>query len=287
MKFWFQGGSYLIKVGFIGYGSMGSMIVQGFIRSGAISPEEMIVSTRTKSKLDKIKSDFTKLNIAESNSDVAIRAKYIFICVKPLEVMDVVKEIKNSLTKESVIISIAGPVAMKYIENAADAKVIKLTPSLTSEVSEGVSLICYGQKVGTDEANYVDSLLNSISVVKRIREEDFELAAELTSCAPGFFASILDEFVKSALRQNSGLSKEDVEDMVLHTFYGTAKVLMDKNMRFYDMIQRVATKGGITEEGVKIFSNYLPDTFDKMFGATLEKRKAVRKKIEDSLIDFY
>lgn len=275
----------MIKVGFIGYGSMGSMMVHGFIRSGAISPEEMIISTRTKSKLDKIKSDFSNLNIAESNSDVAIRAKYVFICVKPLEVMDVVKEIKNSLTKESVIISIAGPVAMKYIENAADAKVIKLTPSLTSEVSEGVSLICYGQKVGTDEANYVDSLLNSISDVKRIREEDFELAAELTSCAPGFFASILDEFVKSALRQNSGLCKEDIEDMVLHTFYGTAKVLMDKNMRFYDMIQRVATKGGITEEGVKIFSNYLPDTFDKMFGATLEKRKTVRKKIEESLSD--
>lgn len=275
----------MIKLGFIGYGSMGSMMVQGFIRSGAVRPEEIIISTRTRSKLDKIKSDFTELNIAESNSDVAIRAKYVFICVKPLEVMGVVKEIKNSLTKESVIISIAGPVAMKYIENAAELKVIKLTPSLTSEVSEGVSLICHGQKVGIDEANYVESLLNSISVVKRIREDDFELAAELTSCAPGFFASILDEFVKSALRQNSGLCKEDIEDMVLHTFYGTAKVLIDKNMNFYDMIQRVATKGGITEEGVNIFNKCLPDTFDKMFEATLEKRKAVRKKIEDSLLD--
>jgi pyrroline-5-carboxylate reductase len=275
--------NYLIKVGFIGYGSMGSMIVQGFIRSGAISPEEMIISTKTRSKLDKIKSEFTKLNIANNNSEVAKSAKYVFICVKPLEVMNVVKEIRNFLTEESVIISIAGSVAMKYIENIADLKVIKLTPSLTSEVSEGVSLICHGQKVRIDEANYVESLLNNISVVKRIREEDFELAAELTSCAPGFFASILDEFVKSALRQNSGLCKEDVEDMVLHTFYGTAKVLIDKNMRFDDMIQRVATKGGITEEGVNIFSSCLPDTFDKMFGATLEKRKAVRKKIEDSL----
>ncbi len=276
----------MVKVGFIGYGSMGSMIVQGFIRSGAISPEEMIISTKTRSKLDKIKSEFTKLNIANNNSEVAKSSKYVFICVKPLEVMDVVKEIRNFLTEESVIISIAGPVAMKYIENAADAKVTKLTPSLTSEVSEGVSLICHGSKVGIDEANYIESLLNKISVVKRIREEDLELAAELTSCAPGFFASILDEFIKSALRQNSGLCKEDVEDMVLHTFYGTAKVLIDKNMRFDDMIQRVATKGGITEEGVKIFSSCLPDTFDKMFGATLEKRKAVRKKIEDSLLDF-
>ena len=41
----------MLKVGLIGYGSMGSMLVASLIRSGRIKPEEMIVSTRTKSKL--------------------------------------------------------------------------------------------------------------------------------------------------------------------------------------------------------------------------------------------
>lgn len=45
----------MIKVGLIGYGSMGSMLVGSLIRSGRISPEEMIVSTATKSKLPEIK----------------------------------------------------------------------------------------------------------------------------------------------------------------------------------------------------------------------------------------
>ena len=44
----------MITVGFIGYGSMGSMLAKGFLSSGKIRQEEMIISTKTKSKLVEI-----------------------------------------------------------------------------------------------------------------------------------------------------------------------------------------------------------------------------------------
>lgn len=37
-----------MKVGFIGYGSMGSMLVNSFIEYGALKPEDIIISTRTR-----------------------------------------------------------------------------------------------------------------------------------------------------------------------------------------------------------------------------------------------
>jgi pyrroline-5-carboxylate reductase len=51
------------------------------------------------------------------------------------------------------------------------------------------------------------------------------------------------------------------------------------------MLNRVATKGGITEEGVKVFRQSLPNVFDEMFEATLSKRKLINKKIEQSIVD--
>jgi|GEM_PF-2407837 len=45
----------MVKVGLIGYGSMGRMLVRALIMSGALTPDEIIVSTRTKSKLDTLK----------------------------------------------------------------------------------------------------------------------------------------------------------------------------------------------------------------------------------------
>jgi pyrroline-5-carboxylate reductase len=51
-------------------------------------------------------------------------------------------------------------------------------------------------------------------------------------------------------------------------------------MNFEEMVQRVATRGGITEEGVKVFRRRLPETFDEMFEATLNKRIIVKANVE-------
>lgn len=270
----------MIRTGFIGYGSMGSMMIDSFIRSGNIDPDEIIVSTRTKSKLGVLKERWKGIHTADSNLEVAQKAKYIFICVKPLEVTGILEEIKSVISSDTNIISIAGPVKIAYIEKLTGAKVTKLIPSLTSEVMEGISLVCHGKTVSREEADYIETLLNGISKVKTIKEEEFAFATELTSCMPGFIASIFEELVGSASRHTNSLSRAEIEEMVLQTLYGTSKLFIDKKMSFGEMIGRVATKGGITEEGVKVLRNGLPDIFDEMFDYTLKKRKLINEKIE-------
>lgn len=84
-----------IKIGIIGYGSMGSMLLNNFILSGGAKPEEIIVSTRTKTKLKNLEEVWKGINIASDNKEVTKKAKYIFICVKPQEVKPVLEEIKE------------------------------------------------------------------------------------------------------------------------------------------------------------------------------------------------
>jgi pyrroline-5-carboxylate reductase len=51
-------------------------------------------------------------------------------------------------------------------------------------------------------------------------------------------------------------------------------------MTIETLINRVATKGGITEEGVKIINERLPETINEMFVKTLEKRKITTEKAQ-------
>ncbi len=271
-----------MKAGFIGYGSMGSMLINKFIEYGALRPEEIIVSTRTRSKLDEVKRRWNGINIAESNSEAAQKAKYLFICVKPLEVKNILEEIRHAVSQDVNIIYIAGSVRLDRVEEAGYKKATKIIPSLTSETGAGMTLVCHGQGVDAGEAEYIDSLFDRISVVRRITEDELELSTELTSCMPGFIASIFQEMSDSAGRFTSTLSRSDIDDMLIETLYGTAKLLRDRKMSFQDVIGRVATKGGITEEGVKVFRSQLPAVFDEMFRVTLEKRNVVNKKVEDA-----
>ncbi|MBQ9608406.1 MAG: hypothetical protein IJV15_03065 [Lachnospiraceae bacterium] len=64
--------------------------------------------------------------------------------------------------------------------------------------------------------------------------------------------------------------------------YGSmGKMLLENDMSFSDVVSRVATKGGITEEGSKVIYEKLPDVTDEMFIRTLEKRRMTAEKAKE------
>ena len=54
-------------------------------------------------------------------------------------------------------------------------------------------------------------------------------------------------------------------------------------MTFDEVVERVATKGGITEEGTKVIYEMFPDVAEKLFEKTLEKRRQTAARIEKEL----
>jgi pyrroline-5-carboxylate reductase len=85
--------------------------------------------------------------------------------------------------------------------------------------------------------------------------------------------------VRAAVR-NGGWTEPEAEELAARTISNTAKLYGEKKMNFEQVIQRVATKGGITEEGVEVLREGLPPVFDKMFQAVQKKREKVKKTIQ-------
>ena len=68
--------------------------------------------------------------------------------------------------------------------------------------------------------------------------------------------------------------------MVLNTMVGTGQLMVENNLSYEEVISRVATKGGITEEGVKVIQGAFPKIADTIFDKTLEKRKNVSANVQ-------
>ena len=56
------------------------------------------------------------------------------------------------------------------------------------------------------------------------------------------------------------------------------ELMMSKDMTFEQVVARVATKGGITEEGTKVVYENFPQTADELFRKTLEKRRMIAER---------
>lgn len=270
------------KIGFIGFGSMGSMLISGFLDSGVLLPDQILVTTRTKEKLHPLSQRWPQIFIADDNIAVAQNSDILFLCVKPLETIPLLHEIQEHIPEKCHLVSIAACVRIANLEAIYKGQITKVIPSLTSEIREGTSLFCHNFYVSKQNALTLETMFQSIGKVKIINENDFEVAADLTSCAPGMIAAIFQNFLDGGLR-HSNLSPESAYEMLVSTLFGTAKLLRDKNMNFSEMISRVATKGGITEEGVNVLNNGLPAIFNEVFTQTLAKHEHVKQLVSQKV----
>jgi pyrroline-5-carboxylate reductase len=269
-----------MKIGFIGYGSMGSMIIEGILKSKILNPDDIIISNRTLQKLEILKKEYPEVDITNDNKYLASKCQKIFIFVGTFAVKEVIEDINSLTSSDSHIIHISAGLTLKNVEKLFDGKITKIIPSLTSKVQEGVSLIHHNKKVEKKDAEFVNQIFKAIGDVKIISEEDFEAGSDLTSCAPAFIAMIFKEFAEAGTKHGNFSTKE-AEEMVIKTLYGTAKLLYEENMSFNEIISRVATKGGITEEGVKILEKEMPETYQEIFKATLSKHEKIKCELDE------
>jgi pyrroline-5-carboxylate reductase len=258
---------------------MGSMLIRHFIRTGVAAPQEITACSKAGASARALAAE-TGIAVKDSDHEVAQGVDVLFICVRPLDVCGVLAEIRGVLPKETLLISIAGCVTLADLAawTGPGVRCARIIPSITAEEHSGISLVTWGSWVTPEDKELVFSLFSAIGTPVEIEERHIEVYSDLTSCAPALFAAMMQEYAAAAVRKE-GVPPALAEYLVRHTLIGTAWLLSSKETGFDAIISRVATRGGITEEGVKVLRSRLPAVYDELLDATLAKHELVKQAI--------
>lgn len=265
-----------MKVGVIGYGSMGKMLLDKF-SEGGLSKDELLVANRTKEKLSECAGYATVCD----NRGVASASDIVFVCVRPVHMKGILEEIRDNIREETLLVSLNGSITFEMLDKVVSHKTAKVIPSLTAEIGRSQTIVCYNDKVTSEDKDNVGKLLSLIGKVIELPEEEVGMGSELVSCMPGFIASIFDVICRKA-KEHTSIPEEKIVKMILNTMSATGDLMLRKDMSFEQVVTRVATKGGITEEGTKVIYEMFPEAAGEMFEKTLEKRRATAKKAADA-----
>ncbi|MBO4889308.1 MAG: NAD(P)-binding domain-containing protein [Firmicutes bacterium] len=261
-----------MKIGIIGYGSMGKMLLWKFSENAEIEKKDLLVSNRTQEKLEEVREI---AQIAE-NRETAKEADILFVCVRPVDLMSVLEEIRDVIKPDALLVSLNGSISFESIHQIISRKTAKVIPSLTAEIGRSQTLVCYDHQVIEEDKAALNNLLKCIGDVIELPEGEMGMGSELVSCMPGFIASIFD-VICSVAEGHTSIPKEQIIRMVLHTMSATGDLMIQKGMTFDEVVNRVATKGGITEAGTKVIYENFPETAEELFRKTLEKRRQTAK----------
>ena len=268
------------KIGIIGYGSMGKMLLLKLSESGKVKSDNLFIANRTISKIDEAPDRYV---ICSTNSELAISSDIIFICIRPVDLLPVVEEISSFVRDDTLIISLNGSITFELLEKISYHKYAKVIPSVTAEINKSQTLVTYNELVYEADKIVLRELLSCIGNVIELPENEMGMGSELVSCMPGFIASIFDVICQSA-KKHTSIPQEQIIKMVLDTLSSTGELMIQKNMSFEEVVKRVATQGGITEVGSRVIYDGFPVIADDMFGKTLAKRKETASKVKHTVI---
>jgi competence protein ComER len=268
-----------MRVGFIGTGSMGRILIEAFIQSGALNPEQITITNRTIAKAEQLIKIYPGLRLSRSNIDVLMQSDVLFVCVKPIEYNTVLMEIKDAVNKSQIWVSITSPVLISHLEELLPCKIAKVIPSITNFVSSGAALCMYSDRMLTTDIEAIEKLLSPISSPIRIREEHTRISSDLTSCGPAFLALFLQKFIDAAVDE-TGISKLEATRLASEMLLGTGKLLTAGGFTPLTLQEQVAVPGGITAEGLRVMEKELRGMFNNLIRTTHAKYDEDVAKVE-------
>lgn len=259
-----------MQVGFIGTGSMGSIIIEAFIEAKTLLPSQIHASNRTFEKVKNLAQTYTGLHAYPSNEKVAQKVDLLFICVKPLEFKKVIDEISPYIREDQFIISITSPVEIEDLEKQLPAKIAKIIPSITNSVLSGASLMMAGERLSEHDKELLHKIMSTISQPLWIDEKYTRVSSDIVSCGPAFISYLLQQMIEAAHRE-TGIPKEEATALTSHMIVGLGKLLEEDKFTLPTLQERVCVPGGVTGAGIRVLESEVNDMFDKLFRATHHK----------------
>lgn len=239
-----------MKTGFIGYGNMASAIAGGMIRQGVYEAGDIIVSAGNFEKL-KQKSKGTGVDIREDNLSVARDADILFLGVKPFLIVDIIREIKDAVKDDAIIISIALGVSLEEMTEAfgRPMKLVRAMPNTPARVGEGMTIYNSTDELSLQEEAAVLDLFTSFGIAQRVQDSQFPGAGSLTGCSPAFIYMLMEAMADGAVHQ--GVPRDQAYRLAAQTVKGAAEMLLSTGLHPGELKDQVTSPGGTTIEGVR------------------------------------
>jgi len=234
--------------GFIGIGNMGYAILKGLLNS--YSADEIIITDVNKERAEEVARE-TGVSVAGSNAELANKAKYVVLAIKPQFFDGVLKNIENVITEDKVIISIAPGKSIDFIKEKLNykPKVVRAMPNTPALIGEGMTGVCYDKKeLYVDEIETIEKFFKSFGKMEEISENLIGAVTAVSGCSPAFVYMFIEALADSGVKY--GLTRDMAYKLASQTVLGSAKMVLETGKHPGELKDMVTSPGGATICGV-------------------------------------
>lgn len=239
------------RLGFIGCGNMGTAMMTGVLDSGKCQTSDIMVSAKTAETL-KNKADSLGVKTTLDNKEVAAFAEILFLAVKPQFYAEVIAEIKEAVTEEQIIISIAPGKTLEWLKSqfGKECKIIRAMPNTPAMVKEGMMGMCVNEHVTGEEVAEVREICSGFSETEVIAEHLMDVVTAVSGSSPAYVFMFIEAMADAAVA--GGMPRKQAYKFAAQAVLGSAKMVLDTGMHPGELKDMVCSPAGTTIQAVRV-----------------------------------
>ena len=236
------------KLSFIGVGNMAKAILRGILTSDHSPVSQVYLYDVHPEQFEGLLGP--SVSACATLVDAVTASDFVLLAVKPQNYDEVLTAISRiPCSEEKCYISIGAGIPVSRVSAMTGTpSVIRVLPNVPMLIGRGVSLICRNQQVSDKEFSFVRDVFSAAGSVMEIDESDMNAMIGVTSSSPAYVFRFIDAMVEGALAQ--GLPSEGLLEAVCDVVVGSALMLKESADTPSELVSKVASKGGTTEQAL-------------------------------------
>ncbi len=180
-------------------------------------------------------------------------AEIVVIAVKPQDFSVLASFLKQFLKEDQIIVSLMAGITIQQIkENLAHSKIIRAMPNSPIALGMGMTGFCSSSDVMSKELRKAEQLLSTTGRTLYIDDEKkMDAVTAVSGSGPAYFYFFVKSMIESA--EKLGFESSVAALLVKQTMLGAFHVWNSSEDDLDKLISTVASKGGTTQEALKVF----------------------------------
>jgi pyrroline-5-carboxylate reductase len=238
-----------LTIGFLGAGKMAAALARGFVNAGLVTTKQIIGGD----PLGTSRAAFSKTVGAKttaSNPNVMKFARVLILAVKPDQVTAVLSEIRDAITPNHLLISIAAGVPLAKLEGGlpAGSRVIRVMPNTPALVGASASAFALGKSAKLSDGDLANGLFSAVGVAFQVKESLLDAVTGLSGSGPAYVCLFIEGLSDGGVAV--GLPRDVATRLAAQTVMGAAKMVLETGQHPGVLKDMVTSPGGTTIEGL-------------------------------------
>lgn len=235
----------------VGAGKMGGALLQGWIASNAITPQQLIILDPNPGEAAQEAINSGALHLSKPNKKLK-SINYLLLAIKPQMFGKLAPEIVKELSNEALIISILAGISLASLQDIFKTQsLIRAMPNTPAAIGKGITAYTKGSNVSTKQTQMTEVLLAAGGDVHHVANEHLiDVVTAISGSGPAYVFHMVEALEAAAIK--IGLPDKLAPIFARQTIIGAAGLLESSDETASQLRQNVTSPNGTTQAALDV-----------------------------------